>query len=180
MYPYDSWFQWLIRPRQKHLVDGLEDREDAAFKGPDGEALRKRLNAIEGWLKVRAVLIVLLSFSAVAAVASWVFDMVNGVALQPEIASLVERIRNITTTASGVLTLLYLFTLRTLGQLEIDAILLMPAHRAHWHDDTGTPASAKGIAVTHSGSMTEGPVPRRVHHRAPTLQKGSGHPARAR
>lgn len=128
MYPYNNWLKWIIKPRQQHLVDALERRPEA-FRGKQGEVLQERLNGIETLLKVRATLIVLLSFSLVAAIALWIVDFFGGF---PAVAALIREIRNWTTGTAGVLSALYFLTLRTLRQLEIDALLLLPSHRSHW------------------------------------------------
>ncbi|MBW3583508.1 MAG: hypothetical protein KY455_10465 [Euryarchaeota archaeon] len=128
MYPYTNWLKWIIKPRQKHLVDALERRPEA-FRGKQGEVLQERLNGIDAMLKVRATLLVLLSFSLVAAIALWVVDFLGGF---PTLAALIREVRNWTTGTAGVLSALYFFTLRTLRQLEIDALLLLPSHRSHW------------------------------------------------
>lgn len=128
MYPYTNWLKWIIKPRQKHLVDALERRPEA-FRGKQGEVLQDRLKGIEVMLKVRATLIVLLSFSLVAAITLWLIGFFGGF---PAVASFIREIRNWTTGTAGVLSALYFFTLRTLRQLEIDALLLLPSHRSHW------------------------------------------------
>lgn len=129
-YPYQSWLKWVISPRQKHMIDALERRPEA-FTGPNGDELRERLKLMTGWLKVRAFLIVLLFFSIVVTVVTWTmraFDFVPG---SEAVVAAVEAVSNVTTGASGVLAVVYALTLRTLGQLEMDAFLLLPSHREH-------------------------------------------------
>lgn len=128
MYPYDNWWKWVLKPKQAHLVDALEDRP-GIFDGPEGEALRLRLAGIRTMLKVRAGLLALLSFSVVAAVVSW---LVWALGEGAEVAAAVETARTWVSAWAGVTWVLYLLTMRTLQQLEIDSLLLLPSNRARW------------------------------------------------
>lgn len=126
VFPYENRWKWWLRPRQQHLVDALEQRP-VVFQGTQGQQLRRRVRAIERWLRVRLALVLLLSFSIIAGATTWILDAVDG---PEEAATAVQVASRVASGLAGLFSVLYIFTLRTLGQLEIDALLLLPPHRA--------------------------------------------------
>lgn len=127
MFPYKNRLKWWISARQAHLADGIDDQAPL-YDGDRGEQLRRRVRGLRRWLKVRIVAIVFLSFSIVATIVSAILNLIPATA---ELEAGLALSMRIASTFAGVITLVYLFTVRTLGQLEIDALLLLQLQTRH-------------------------------------------------
>lgn len=124
MYPYESKLRWWIKPRYKHLIDAVE-RQPSLLEGRLGAQLDRRLTRMNVWLKVRLALLIFLSFSLVASAASVILSWFPGTTLAEDALRVFIRVA---TTFATLFTVLYFFTLRTLGQLEIDALMMIHVH----------------------------------------------------
>jgi hypothetical protein len=109
--PYRNRYRWFLFGRYSHLVRAIRDHP------LDDLTLIRRVNSLRAWNSVRFVFSVLLSIGVVATIASAVASQLPGLA-----ESVLARIVAFSTAATGVLTLIYLFLTRLLGQLEIDIL----------------------------------------------------------
>lgn len=124
MYPYDTAWKWWLRGRHRHLIDGIHKRHDLLAADKHGR-LDRRMKAVRIWLIVRVVVLVILSFSIVASIATallgWISPAETAIAV----------FRRIAGSLTTVFSLLYFLTLRILGQLEIDILLLVDERLSH-------------------------------------------------
>lgn len=118
MYPYRTRSRWLLSSRYGHLVRALDKRP----RSLQDTTLEARVAAMRFWNRIHAVVIVLLSIGLAGALAAWVARVLP--AFDPA-AEAVDQLTVITGTASGVLTLAYLFVTRLLGQLEADILAIL-------------------------------------------------------
>lgn len=104
--------------RHAHLVQAIaRDRN-----GLQDTVLEARLTAMRLWNKVRFVVLVLLSIGLSATVGGWLARYL------PEIEPALDAINRFTALVgalSGLLTLVYLFLNRLLGQLEADILCIL-------------------------------------------------------
>lgn len=111
MYPYRNRLRWFVFGRYSHLVRAIRDHPSEDL------TLIRRVNSLRIWNSVRFVFSVLLSVGVAATVASAVASQLPGQA-----ESVLAGVVAASTAATGVLTLVYLFLTRLLGQLEIDIL----------------------------------------------------------
>lgn len=117
MYPYDKRWKWWARGRHRHLVDGLRQRQDIMAADTTGR-LARRLTAMRAWIVARMIFLVFLSFSVVASIASLLLGWFDPA------ETAIDLFRRAASATATIFSLAYFFTLRVLGQLEIDALML--------------------------------------------------------
>ena len=113
MYPYRNRWRWFAFGRYAHLARAMRDRPELADL-----TLKNRVTSLRLWNSVRFFVSIPLTAGLVATGASAVAKYVPG--------GMAEEVVNdtlaLSTTLSAVLTLIYLFLSRLLGQLEIDIL----------------------------------------------------------
>jgi hypothetical protein len=122
VYPYRTRTRWLLAGRYAHLAMAVNSRR----AGLQDSVLERRVQALERWNAVRAVLLVLLSLGVVAAILSSAARALPGGIADDVIGGLLAA----SAALAGVLTLATVLVTRLLGQLEIDILaLLLLDHR---------------------------------------------------
>ncbi len=121
MYPFESRLRWWIQGRPRHLIEAVS-RDPALAAGAHREAIAEALLRIRKWLVARTALLVLLSMGIVSSILSVIL---RALPRMVEVEAGLSLFVRISTALAGVFTLLYLLANRTLGQLEIDILLLM-------------------------------------------------------
>lgn len=118
MYPFRNAALWWLKGRHAHLLEIVRPVVGDAEGAPLGRAAgRLRL-----WGRVRAVVGLLLSLGVVATGFALLIPVLPFLAgLQPGFAMLAA----VGGAWTGVLGLVFLFTARTLGQIEIDILGLL-------------------------------------------------------
>lgn len=111
MYPYRNRWLWFLFGRYSHLVRAFRDHPSEDL------TLIRRVHSLRVWSTARFVFSILLSIGVAATVASAVASQLPGQA-----ESVLAGIVAASTAATGVLTLVYLFLTRLLGQIEIDIL----------------------------------------------------------
>ena len=114
MYPYRNRFRWFVFGRYSHLARALRDHQR------DDPVLLHRIRNLRTWNTARFVISFPLSIGVVATLASAIATQLPGQA-GGGLANTVE----INTALTSILTVLYLFLTRLLGQLEIDILTIL-------------------------------------------------------
>ncbi len=129
VYPYDSKLRWWIRGRQAHLVDAVA-RDPALLEGERGAELQSNMKRLKRWLIAKAVMMAFLSMGAIASAVAFILRRLPGLAAVEDTLSTLAQISS---GLAGLFTVGYIITNRTLGQLEIDSIVLfhLQHHKKH-------------------------------------------------
>lgn len=120
MYPYQNKLRWWIRGRYGHLVDAVA-QQPRLTRGLYGEQLAQRVIILRRWMLIRMIVLIILSFSVIAAVVSLVASVFSGTG---ELVGILRTLARISTILTPLATLLYFLGGRVLGQAEIDALML--------------------------------------------------------
>ena len=129
--PYRTPVTWWLRGPHRHFIDALRE-QPAVFRGEVGKRLQRRLRSMVGWLRFRAVVLLILSASLAATALGVVSNYIDG------FAAAERAFGTLTTLSSSFATgfaLLYLLSRRTLDQLRADAdvLLAMQASQGRLH-----------------------------------------------
>jgi fucose permease len=115
VYPFAGRLQWLFASRYKHLVV-------ACRQAPAADSLvHQRLDSLERWGKIRAVVAGFLYLGIASAIGSVLGQYIPGF---EELAATLQQAAAITGAFAGLFTLIFLALTRLLSQLEIDILLL--------------------------------------------------------
>lgn len=120
MRPYSNKWQWNLKSRPHHLIDGLLPAAKQ-LKGAVHQAFLVRAGMMLRALKARAVVLGLLYLGVIASGLVWVASIL------PVFAPAAELTRGIAQLLSGISALLvgiYLLVGRRIGQLEADLVTL--------------------------------------------------------
>jgi hypothetical protein len=117
VYPYRNRWRWIVFGRYSHLVRAIRDHRTLL----DDPVLRQRVNSLRSWNLVRFIISIPLTVGVLATAASAVSSMLPDTAAERAFGDLVA----IITGTTGLLTVLYLFLTRLLGQLEIDILAML-------------------------------------------------------
>jgi hypothetical protein len=123
MYPYRNRSRWFIASRYAHLVHALDKRR----RPIQDTTLESRVESIRWWNRIHSIVLVLLSVGLAATVAAWVARYV------PAFDAAAHVMGSVSTgagAASGLLTVVYLFVTRLLGQLEADILCILTIDHA--------------------------------------------------
>ena len=104
--------------RYSHLIRALDKRPT----GLQDTLVEERIDSLRVWNHARFLVSVLLSLGVIATAGAWVAKLL------PAFATAIQALDHMiatTGTFTGLLTLLYLFLTRLLGQLEIDILTLL-------------------------------------------------------
>jgi hypothetical protein len=112
VYPFPNRTQWLLASRYRHLVVALDGRLADSL-------IQARLASMQKLDRFRVGVFTLLSLGLIASVVSLVAAFVP---ILGYTAPFLQVATAISGGATGVLTLLYLAILRSLGQMEADIL----------------------------------------------------------
>lgn len=126
MYPFRTRTRWFLASRYGHLVQALDHRR----RQLQDSTLESRVEAMRFWNRIHGVVLILLSIGLAGAIAAWLARVLPAFDAAVEA---VDRLTVVTSAASGLLTLAYLFVTRLLGQIEADILTILTIDHAENH-----------------------------------------------
>ena len=118
MYPYRDRTRWLLANRYGHLVQALDHRR----RPVQDTTLEARVEAMRFWNRVRALFVLLISLGLLTAASAF---LAQSLPAFDKAFVAIGRVAAAASTLSGVFTLVYLFVVRLLGQLEVDILTIL-------------------------------------------------------
>jgi hypothetical protein len=119
MYPFRSRLRWFAASRYRHLLRGFEDAP------PTDTLVQERLASLARWVRVRDGVMVLLYLGLAGSALTVLAPIL------PALSAVVDAVDAVATglnAFAGLITLVYLFITRLLGQIETDIWVLLAAN----------------------------------------------------
>lgn len=121
VYPFDNRRQWILKNRFNHYTEATRDHLHG-FPEPYRSVLHRRATSMERWARVRAVLFLLLNLGVVSTATAAILSQIPAAdALQNILQPVLRWLGSLT----ALFGLLFLITMRILGQLEADLVSAM-------------------------------------------------------
>lgn len=127
MFPYEKRLKWHVRGPFKHLAEGIRGHP-ALFEKPHGDVLKRRIDRIETWALVRALLLIPLSASIISTAGAFFVELVGGFGFAETAFSLFAKVAS---AGAALFGLAYLLATRHLMQLQADIMVLLAMGHAH-------------------------------------------------
>ena len=118
VYPFGNLLRWLTASRYRHLIQAYERRADRF----QDTLVQSRIDTMRRWDRIRAFASFLLYLSLAATIAAWIARFLPRLA---DATELFGRLAALASTFTGIITLVFLFLTRLLGQLEMDILTML-------------------------------------------------------